>query len=91
MHYDLITEPQFTRDVKKAKKKVRDLNKMFNLVRMLCEGDQLPPKYRDHKLYDSSDLKNVRECHILEDWLLIYRKEENTVRLIRTGTHDELF
>jgi len=91
MHYDLVSEPQFIRDVKKAKKRGLDLNRMYEVVKLLCDSDQLPQKFKDHKLYDSNDLKNVRECHILSDWLLICRKEENTVRLIRTGTHDELF
>jgi addiction module RelE/StbE family toxin len=32
-----------------------------------------------------------RECHIQADWLLIYRVEADELRLVRTGSHAELF
>ena len=34
-----------------------------------------------------------RECHILPDWLLIYRIEDEVLvlTLARTGTHSDLF
>jgi mRNA interferase YafQ len=37
----------------------------------------------------------VRDCHIEPDWLLLYEKsgdlKTGELRLIRTGTHSELF
>jgi len=35
----------------------------------------------------------MRECHIEPDWLLIYKAEYKTLilKLIRTGTHSDLF
>lgn len=59
--------------------------------------DSLPvetiEKYRDHELISSKNYKNVRECHIKPDWLLIYRVEcENLIlKLLRTGSHSDLF
>ncbi|MCL2442000.1 MAG: type II toxin-antitoxin system YafQ family toxin [Treponema sp.] len=37
--------------------------------------------------------KNWWECHIEPDWLLIYRieKETNKVIFFRTGSHSELY
>ena len=34
-----------------------------------------------------------RECHVLPDWLLIYRIEDNVLvlTLSRTGSHSDLF
>ncbi len=34
-----------------------------------------------------------RECHIMPDWLLIYKINHNTLilTLTRTGTHSDLF
>jgi mRNA interferase YafQ len=60
---------------------------------MLATGPLLPPKYRDHSLVISKEYKNVRECHIEPDWLLVYRIEndELTLYLIRTGSHSDLF
>jgi mRNA interferase YafQ len=47
-------------------------------------------KHRDHDL--SGDWSGYRECHILPDLLLIYRKPDDaTLRLARLGSHSELF
>lgn len=39
------------------------------------------------------DIINNRECHILPDWLLIYRIEDDVLvlTLVRSGTHSDLF
>lgn len=53
----------------------------------------LEAKHRDHAL--TGDYTGVRECHVEPDWLLIYDKEGDVatgaVKLIRTGSHSELF
>jgi mRNA interferase YafQ len=53
----------------------------------------MPPHYRDHQL--KGNLKKDRECHVegLPDWLLTYRKDNNTLILLLTGTgtHSDLF
>ena len=53
----------------------------------------MPEAYRDHALTSSRDYKGVRECHIQPDWLLIYKvvNEILVLKLIRTGTHSDLF
>lgn len=53
----------------------------------------LPPAYKDHCLTNSRNFKNVRECHIKPDWLLVYRIVKNALilELIRTGSHSDLF
>lgn len=47
--------------------------------------------YRDHAL--TGNYIGFRECHILPDWLLIYKIEANTLTLAltRTGSHSDLF
>ena len=51
----------------------------------------LPPKYRPHKL--SGNYSNCWECHIKEDWLLVWLQNDNelTLLFINTGTHSDLF
>ena len=58
---------------------------------LLCEEKPLPPKYRDHAL--TGNYGGQRECHILPDWLLIYKIEKDELLLsrTRTGTHNDLF
>ena len=48
---------------------------------------------RDHALQNSKAYKGMRECHIEPDWLLIYKTEKDMLilKLIRTGTHSDLF
>lgn len=90
---DVKFESQFKRDYKLAVKRGLDVEKMFEVVALLQNGIPLPEKYRDHALVNSRNYKNSRECHVTPDWLLVYRieKQELILRLIRTGTHSDLF
>ena len=87
-------EKQFKKDYKKAIKRGYDIGRLDKLIRQyLMVEKELPEKYKDHQLTNSRNYKNVRECHIGPDWLLIYRIEKDLelLRLIRTGTHSDLF
>lgn len=61
------------------------------VVTILASGNELPEKYRDHNL--QGNYSGFRECHILPDWLLIYRIENDLLilTLARTGSHSDLF
>ncbi len=80
---------QFKKDYKSAVKQGRDIEKMIFVIETLLHDEKLPPKFRDHKLIGVS--KDIRECHIAPDWLLIYRISDECLELIRTGTHSDLF
>ncbi len=61
------------------------------MVENLAKEQPLDLKYKDHSLKGS--LKDFRECHLKPDLLLIYKiqKQENTLLLLRLGSHSELF
>ena len=80
---------QFKRDVKRMKKRGRDLGKLKEVLGKIISGQELEAKYSDHALV--GQYKGTRECHIESDWLLIYELAQNEVVLIRTGTHVDLF
>jgi mRNA interferase YafQ len=80
---------QFKKDVKRQKRRGKDLEKLKAVIALLVSGDPLPPHYNDHALY--GDWKRHRDCHVEPDWLLIYRLEGKTLFLERTGTHSDLF
>lgn len=82
---------QFKKDLKLAKKQGRDLDKLFEVIDILANGEKLDTKFKDHDL--SGSYKGTRECHIESDWLLIYEIVNNTLILMlyRLGTHSELF
>lgn len=84
---------QFKKDYKLAVKRGCDPKKLEGVVRLLCNEQPLPEKYKDHALTNSRDYKGMRECHIQPDWLLVYKIVHETLilQLIRTGTHSDLF
>jgi len=63
---------------------------LLALLPSLATDQPLPAKYRDHPL--TGDYTGHRECHLKPDLLLIYKKpDETTLRLVRLGSHSELF
>ena len=80
---------QFGRDVKKMRKRGKDLAKLEAVVRQLAAGTPLDPKHRDHPLV--GEWKPSRDCHVEPDWILIYTADDDALRLERTGTHSDLF
>ena len=91
MKYELELTHQYLKDLKLARKRGLDENKLNEIILKLIKGEELPPKNRDHNL--SGDYKGFRECHISPDWLLIYGRDITVkiITLIRTGTHSDLF
>jgi len=84
----------FKRDYKRAKASPRHAKDVESLVSavvaLLLSGQVLPENRRDHRL--GGDWAGYRECHIMPDLLLIYRKPDaDTLRLARLGSHSELF
>jgi mRNA interferase YafQ len=80
---------QFKKDYKKVHKQNKDTEKLKLIIEKLMRENTLDEQYKDHNL--SGKWKNYRECHITPDWLLIYHKTADTLILIRTGSHSELF
>lgn len=85
----LAQTAQVARDVKRMRKRGKDLGKLQNVVRWLAAGTALPPKHRDHPLVGL--WAPSRDCHVEPDWILIYTADSETLRLERTGTHADLF
>lgn len=84
---------QFKKDFKLAVKRGCDVAEFQKVVSMLANRQPLSEKYKDHALTVSREYKDVRECYIKPDWLLIYgiREDELVLMLIRTGSHSDLF
>jgi mRNA interferase YafQ len=80
---------QFRADLKRQKRRGRDIEELIAAVELLAEQGTLPSAYRPHRL--TGEWIGVWECHIEPDWLLIYTVTDAEILLIRTGTHDDLF
>jgi len=80
---------QFEKDIKQAKKRRKNLDKIKIIIRTLIDGKPLDPIHRNHKL--TGDYQGRWECHIESDWLLVYKVEEKRITFERTGSHSDLF
>jgi mRNA interferase YafQ len=80
---------QFERDVKRMRKRGKDLSKLKEVLQAVIEEKVLEERYRDHVLI--GNYKGRRECHLEPDWLLIYKVAGSEVIFERTGTHTDLF
>lgn len=91
MRYQVKYTALFKRDYKRAVKRGQQIELLQAVVAALAAGKPLPEKNRDHSL--SGRWEGFRECHILPDWLLVYRLEDDVLvlTLTRTGTHSDLF
>ena len=80
---------QFRRDRKRCIKRGYDMSLLNAVISTLRIPAPLPTENKVHPL--SGNWINHQECHILSDWLLIYRIVGNDLFLDRTGTHADLF
>lgn len=85
----VITTNQFEKDLKLAKRRGKSMEKIRVIIETLINEEPLAEKHRPHRL--SGKWNTAYECHIEPDWLLIYRIDERTLELARTGSHSDLF
>ena len=88
---DLVFSNRFKRDLKLLAKRGLDLDLLDEVIEKLRKRQPLDKKYKDHSL--TGDYAGFRECHVLPDWLLIYRidEEELFLFLLRSGTRSTFF
>jgi mRNA interferase YafQ len=84
-----VTTKQFQKDVKKAKKQGKEIDKLKKIMTLLLNELSLSVKNKDHKL--SGNYSQHRECHISPDWLLIFKTTKTELIFERAGSHSELF
>ena len=85
----LLTTSRFERDLRRAKKRGKDLDKLWPVVDRLLTGKALEPRHRAHRL--TGQWSRSWECHVEPDWLLIWHVDDDALILTRTGTHSDLF
>jgi len=80
---------QFEKDIKRARRRGKNLEKFKIVVRTLLSGQLLDLIHHDHQL--KGDYAGRRECHIESDWLLVYKVEAPRIIFERMGIHSDLF
>ena len=80
---------QFSKEIDKAKKRGKNMEKLKKIIELLLEDELLPVKNKNHKL--KGEFRDCWECHIEPDWLLVYRKTRTEIIFVKTGTHSDVF
>ena len=81
---------QFKKDLKRYKHKTEVINKLETILKILAQRSPVPEENRPHLL--TGNYKGYMECHVENDTLLIWwDKDTDIVKLVRFGTHSELF
>ena len=85
----LLATKRFEMDLRRARRRGKDLGKLWAVVGRLLAGKPLEPRHRAHRL--SGQWARSWECHIEPDWLLIWHVRDDALVLTGTGTHADLF
>jgi mRNA interferase YafQ len=91
MKYKIEPTNKFKKDLKLCKSRGYDIELIRTVIKKLSNGEKLEDKYKDHDL--KGNWSGYRECHVLPDWLLVYKYNNDDLILIltRTGSHSDLF
>lgn len=89
--YSIKYTGSFKKDFKRISKRKYNLDLLKNIIEALTIKGSLPPNFKPHKL--SGNFSNLWECHIQNNWLLIWDIDidNKIITLYRTGTHSDLF
>lgn len=86
----LTLTSQFKKDLKRYKYKIEIIDKLEVLLKQLVNGQPIPAENKPHIL--TGNYRGYMECHVESDTLLIWwDKEEGIIKLVRFGSHSELF
>lgn len=81
---------QFKKDLKRYKHRTEVIDKLEIILNLLAQGLPIPETNRPHLL--SGNYNGYMECHVESDTLLIWwNKETGIIKLVRFGSHSELF
>lgn len=91
MKYEVVQTQTFKKSLKRMLRRGKEQEKIYKVIALLAQGEPLPTQYRDHAL--TGNLLGLRDCHIENDWVLLYYIQENilVLTLADTGTHSDLF
>lgn len=91
MSYIIRYSSNFKKAYKRCKKRGLDMLLLKEAIRILSEEGKLPPTYHAHTL--QGKYKDLWECHIQPDWLLVWEQNDKEFILyfLSTGTYSDLF
>jgi mRNA interferase YafQ len=85
----VIVTGRFKRDYKAFKNNVIVETALREVLAFLQNGEELPYKFKDHSLI--GEFLGCRDCHLLNDVVLIYECKDEEIKLMRIGNHSNVF
>jgi len=80
----------FKKDLKRYQNNSKKIAELEKVLHFLEDTGMVPAEYEPH--YLKGNYSGCMECHIEDDYLLIWIDEDlDLIRLIRLGSHSELF
>lgn len=65
------------------------MDRLWAVIGRLVLEEPLEQRHRQHRL--TGNWSGSWECHVAPDWLLIWDQEGDDLRMVRTGTHSDLY
>lgn len=90
MRRAVIWSSRFKKDYRLAKKRNMKIELLDEIINCLAEDKPLPYNSKDHAL--TGNWAGFRECHIKDDWILVYQLSNGSLilTLMATGKHSEV-
>ena len=88
--YTLKITSQFKKDLKRIQNNPAKIKHLKEVLELLEKDGAVPERFKPHRLI--GDYVGFLECHVENDLLLIWLDPEvSVIKLVRLGTHSELF
>jgi len=86
---DISIHKVFAKELKNAQLNPTNTAKLFMFISLLLNNEELLVEAKNHQLLGI--WADINEFHISGDLLVIYRINDQTLELLRIGTHSQLF
>lgn len=81
---------QFKKDLKRIQNNPKKIAHLKTVLDYLRKQGEVPEEYYPHRLI--GDYAGYMECHVENDLLLVWLdEEEQTIKLVRLGSHSHIF
>ena len=88
--WEIVYSTRFKKDLKRYKNQPERISALKTVLKQLQEKGNVDAMYKPHVL--TGDYTDCMECHILNDFLLIWMDESaHQIKLVRLGSHSDLF
>lgn len=88
--FTLKVTSQFKKDLKRIQNNPTKIKHLKEVLQFLERNGFIPDQYKPHRLI--GNYAGFMECHVENDLLLIWLDpEEEVIKLVRLGSHSDLF